>query len=298
MMKQPMKSRGGSFKTKFEHGVHNWQFPNNATYSYLTPGGICAGMSLTEMYAFDATGGVKLFGMYDNYNNQRPKTPELYDDDTLAIRLASFAHQIQRIETSNTQVEEWLTWQDSSPKLGYLTLGYLMYLTEKPQLIYVANKFNQAHAAVAYKKVGHTIYVSDPNDPVNHRTVEYDFNQNEFKPYKSSAFAGGPEISYTGVFYLPKREAIDWAALGELWNQFSAGSLGRAPFPNYTIVGTITNESGGTRDIPIAPGMTTIAEKLMVSLRPEGFVGRIVLYDKNANFYDRIGTARTQIGRR
>jgi len=279
----------GSFETQFQHGVHNWQFPNSATYSYLTPGGICAGMSLTEMYAFDATGGAKLFGVYDNYNNQRPKTKDLYDDDTLAIRLASFAHQIQRVETGNTQITDWLTWQDSDPKLGYLTFGYLMYLSGKPQLLYVANtNQNQAHAVVAYKKNGHTIYISDPNDPATHRTVEFDFNQNKFKPYKSSAYTGGPEITYPGVFYLPKREAINWAALGELWNQFSAGSLGPEPFPTYDIVGTIQNQDSSTREISISPGMMTSEEKLMVSLRPNGFVGRIVLYDQKANFFDLI----------
>ncbi len=279
----------GNIKTDFQHGVHNWQFANNATFSYLTPGGICAGMSLTEMYAFDTTGGAKLFGVYDNFNNQRPKTKDLFDDDTLAIRLASFAQQIQRVESSNTQLADWLVWQSADPKLGYFTFGYLMYLTGKPQLLYAANDAQkQAHAVVAYKKVGHTIYVSDPNDPSKPRTVAFDLNQNKFEPYVSSAYSGGPQVSYPGVYYLPKREAIDWAALGALWNQFSTGSLARAPFPTYTIVGTITKPNDEPREVLISPGMTTSAEKLMVSLRPDGFVGRIVLYDKDAKFYNLI----------
>ena len=148
----------GTVTTKFEHGVHNWQFPNTYRFSFLTPNGICAGMSLSAMYAFDNSGGAQLFDKYDNYNNPlNEETKGFFDDDTLAIRLASFAQQMQQIESSNSAVREWLRLQDASPRLTYLTFGYLMYLTEKPQLLYVENGSDQAHAVIAYKKIGNTI---------------------------------------------------------------------------------------------------------------------------------------------
>ncbi|MCG2768195.1 MAG: hypothetical protein L6435_07410 [Anaerolineae bacterium] len=81
----------GDKETGFVHGVDDWYFPNYG--SFISPGGHCAGQSISAMYYFIEELGSSLYGKYDNYDNRYRDTPTLWADDELGYRLASVTQE-------------------------------------------------------------------------------------------------------------------------------------------------------------------------------------------------------------
>lgn len=72
----------------FKPEIDDWQFTNYG--SYISPGGHCAGQSITAMWYYcekTLNNEPHLCGLYDNNGNE--KTPDLWKDDTLGYRFAS-----------------------------------------------------------------------------------------------------------------------------------------------------------------------------------------------------------------
>lgn len=285
----------GNFFSAYMHRNHNWQFANNG--SYVEPSGICAGMSLSALYAFDATGGSTLFEVYDNYNNQFKPTPGFHIDDTQALRLASIAQKLEVVE-SNPALTDSLTIQSTNPYLTYLSFSYALLVTGRPQLL-VANSPNDrtGHAVILYGKVEDTFYISDPNDPVNARTLQFNRDTNTFSDYIAGGSAKDTKkYRFSQIYYVPKTSAIDWGRLGTYWGQFQAGNLsGDGYFPAYRLIAEIEVENGENYTLPLEPGFRTPAEKIKVHFEPVGFSGRATLYDDHTDSFGSIDGSRVEM---
>jgi hypothetical protein len=284
----------GNIFSAYLHKVHNWQFVNNG--SFVQPGGICAGMSLSALYAFEATSGSTLYEVYDNYNNQYIPTPGFHVDDTQALRLASIAQALEVVER-NPELLDSLSMQHENPYLAYLSFSYAMMVTGEPQLL-VANSSSDkiGHAVIVYGKVEDTFYISDPNDPINARTLQYNRGANSFSDYVAGGSAkDSKKYNFSQIYYVPKSSAIDWGRLGALWGQFQAGNLsGEGYFPAYRLIAEIEVEEGKNYTQPLQPGFRTPAEKIKVHFEPVGFSGRVTIYQADAEAFGSIDGTRVE----
>jgi hypothetical protein len=232
----------GDISTGFVHGVDDWQFTNYG--SVVSPGGHCAGQSLTAMYYFIEDLGPPLFGRYDNYDNPYPDTPDLMWDDELGYRLASVAQETA--DWDGPGLEYWAYFsQDEGGDAVFNAFAYSMLLTGAPQFagIYHTDEEGEVsgHALIVYGKHGEQLLVSDPNYPFGseggegERFIEYDPDFGIFKPYYSGPNADELGVAYTDIYFFGYKDLIDWSRLGDLWAELEAGSIGQEEFPAYEL---------------------------------------------------------------
>lgn len=222
----------GDFDTSFIQGRDNFRFPNAG--SIITENGECAGQSLASLYFNDQKTGEALFDSFDGYNGILGATPDFWQDDVMVYKLSALAHLEYRHGSPST-LNFWVSLQKDQHFRTYLTLSYLMLLTEKPQLIAVTNE-NSGHALVVYQKKGTDLLVSDPNFPFQqNRSIHFDLQNQVFHPYQTPSKQNGVNIQYSNFFYLPKRDAISWPILENLWNQVLDGEFVGDPFPKISL---------------------------------------------------------------
>lgn len=91
------------------------------------------------------------------------------------------------------------------------------------------------HALVAYKIVGPTIFMSDPNTPGDiSRTTT--LVGNKFSQYVSGEQADNMTEVYSRIFFIGVTSAIGWDKAGALWSKFDDGSVGRELFDPYALL--------------------------------------------------------------
>jgi len=274
--------------TGFVQGRDNWPFPNDG--SYAQQAGHCAGQTLSALYYFQRLRGEPLFTAFDGYDNGFRRTPDLPEDDRMGQRLSTAAQAINRVEGSSTRVQYWLERQIDEPRLSMLTFALTMWLTGEPQLVQLQRDGPEAHAVLAYAAKGNVLFISDPNHPDEQRTLTYLPAERRFAEYTTGLTSRGLPTTFKYVYFIPAREAIDWAALGSLWEQFLAGTVGESLFPSYTLWAQDAAPDAADVRRPLADGFKTWAKQLRVTFEPEGFEGRAVLYNEAAKAYDAILT--------
>lgn len=234
-----------SIDAGFAPGVDDWQFTNYGTY--ITPGGQCAGQSITAMwyYCEKRLQGKErpLYGRFDN-NNYGYGTIDFEEDDSWGYRFASV-------------VQKSIDWDARSKRLAALAGGlsdtftwdafaYAMALTKEPQYVSIGRYYTDAqgkqrrsgHAIVAYKIEGNRLYVADPNYPgVGGRYIQFDGTT--LQPYASGANAvdikaKGVQV-YTEIRWAAKSGMVDWDQIGKLYEQMLKGEVGKGDYPAYTI---------------------------------------------------------------
>jgi len=246
----------------FTPGFDDWEFINFG--SYITPGGHCAGQSLTAIWYYyekRLKGESPLFHLFDKIND--PDKPSLlWQDNPLGYR---FASTIQ--EDSNW--DGWVQLLDLAsrdPKQTYLNFIYAMLITGEPQLVVIRNSDTGAgHAMIIYKinVPEGVLYVADPNFPnnrssngnVSFRTISY--SNEEFDPYSASAISGGPGTKYDQIAIFAKTANIDWAQLTKRYQELKSETIGNDRLPSYDLT-VKTSES----TVPLVDEMTVTEETL------------------------------------
>jgi hypothetical protein len=232
---------GGS-DSGFEHGVDDWYFPNHG--SYISPGGHCAGQSISAMYYYIEELGQPLYGLYDNYDNGYRETPDLWQDDELGYKLASTAQE--RLDWDGYGRKFWSLFNRKyNDPVIYNAFAYSMLLTGLPQFvgIYGTDEDGEVfgHALIAYRMEDNKLYVSDPNFPawseggIEERSITFDPATGRFKPYPSGAMASDLGAMYDVVMYFGYKDLIDWGLMGELWSGLEEGWIGDEEFPAYEL---------------------------------------------------------------
>jgi hypothetical protein len=220
----------------FRPGVDDWQFTNYS--SYISPSGHCWGQSLTAMWYYcekTLNGAPHLYGLYDN--NGGPKTPKLWEDDSLGYRLASTVQEDQKTDELLWAIGAYMSWADDW--LEYRAFAYAILLTGEPQYVQIrTSDLQNIHAMVVYRVMNNTLYIADPNYPGRvDRKIE--LVGGGFKPYNSGdnadAIQRGEGKEYPWIFYFAKTTFIDWEKIGKHWGEFEAKTVGNDKFPKYTI---------------------------------------------------------------
>lgn len=220
----------------FKPGVDNWQFTNRGTY--LAPGGICAGMTLSAMWYYDQKtrkGRDPLYGHYDN--DWVWKTPTVEHDDVEAYKLASVA---QRDYWEGRLARLVLGFEAVTPaSVTFRLFKTAMWLTGEPQLVVVGGKDAQGkrfrHALIAFRVAGDRVFVCDPNDP---RSAGHALSvaSGSWTPYPFGARLGDedgtpcPEIEYVARSSVLSESTLR-AHFGEMMDK----TIAKGRFPEFTL---------------------------------------------------------------
>jgi hypothetical protein len=258
-----------NINTGFTPGKDDWQIPNRG--SYITPGGNCAGMSLSAMwYYINKPDGAnaRLNGLYDN-NGVEPATPGFWYDDSSCCRFVSLvqdtyrdtgfeydlqvAQQVQAGTYPMTYAEHWKMFR------------YSMQVTHQPQFVSVIAANGIGHAMIVYRIADDKLYVADPNFPGNsERTIK--FTGASFEPYNSglnqAAIEKGDTVSFVYLYYKAQQALIDLNDIGTYWNEFKQNTVGDVEFPDYQIK---YKDSSGTA-MELTAGTVVSASKIHITV--------------------------------
>ena len=245
------------FRSGFTPGVDDWQFVNYG--SYVAPDGHCAGQSATALwYYLTKPDGhdAHLNGRYDN-NGVEPKTPALWQDDSVGYRFCSVVqHDYDTaINTIDSPDEKWLelsgvafklalvngktTWEKSAvPGLGDEIIRYLfaygILATAQPQIVAIYSNAGGGHAMLVYRVDQEYLYIADPNYPGNtERRIA--FANAAFAPYQSGANRAeidkGISKDYEKIAFYPVTAMLPAGKIAGRWASVKDGTIGDDLFP-------------------------------------------------------------------
>jgi hypothetical protein len=100
--------------------------------------------------------------------------------------------------------------------------------------------------------------------------------------------ADGNPILFADAYFVPARDAVDWATLSGLWRQFKAGLVGETLFPAYSLFAQDPSADAAEAPRLLTDSFRTQARSLRVTLDAQGFTGKAVLYNDSATAYDAI----------
>ena len=234
--------------TGFKPGVDDWEFINYG--SYIRPYGICAGVSLSEMWYYIERKKMDgpLFHKFDTYND-KTQPGKLWQDNPLGYRFASV---IQADINWGVQKTERI-FQHSDPLLTWKAFALSMLLTKEPQYVCLISTTDVGHAVVAYQMNYQTgeLYVSDPNYPAGYQTDGTTINRtikfrgNKFDPFLSALKVDTTAVVFDTVYYFGASTMINFDKFRTRWTEVqngTIGTIGNNNFPSYKL---FVNNVGG-----------------------------------------------------
>ena len=239
--------------TGFRADEDDLQTPNYG--SFLEDGGHCAGQSLTEMWYFTerkAAGAPALWGLTDN--NGLGTTPDLWQDDAQAYRLASMVQYDLNWKTLSANLER-LMGKAHADSLQWDAFRMAMLVTGQPQFVGL-NETGQdgGHAIVAYAATATGLWVADPNFPGKLRDIEWNAASQSFSPYNSGTDATSSDHHYDRISFFGKTAFVNWGQIGARWNDLAAGVIGDDRFPLVQAQIEVTAADGTASYQPLADG--------------------------------------------
>jgi len=245
----------------FIPGVDDFQFVNRG--SYIAPNGHCAGQSAVAQWYFltkpDGTDS-HLYNRYDNNDNQ-PKTPDFWMDDSYGYRLSSVVQSDYGAATNkiDNEEEKWLAltgitythtlvnnkikWEKhESPGLGdnftRCLFAYGILVTGQPQQVGIFSNAGGGHSMLVYRADKENLYIADPNYPGNtDRRITY--SNETFVPYNSGAngdeIAKGNGKAYEKIVFYPVSAMLAKNKIAQRWAEFKDGTIGNDVFPAYQL---------------------------------------------------------------
>jgi len=285
---------------KYLPGLDDWQMINYG--SAISPGGHCAGQSLSSMWYYcekRLKGGPPLYGLYDdNYPGFRThptaKTNNFWEDDSLALRLVSTIQQ-DGVWDSQWRLKSQELSREGRDDITFNAFRFSMNLLREPQYVevwgwdkrgsaYQKDWIWTGHALVVYKIEDSRLYVADPNYPggkdsrgrIVDRFIQYDEKTGKFEPFMSGANAANLGISYFRIFYVAKTAIVRWDRFGERWNEFvrsfavlpseNAKLIGHDRFPEYELLLSTSGFAPGTAT-PIVDQMVVDKDRIEVRIQ-------------------------------
>jgi hypothetical protein len=272
----------------FRPGKDDWQFPNYG--SYITPGGNCAGQTLTEAWYYIERRlkgrGLPLHGLYDNNGYGTTKTPDLWQDDSNGYRLASVA-QSQYIDTHNAIKSFSFSVRGMGlDTLQYDAFRYAIAVTGEPQLVSISDAQDKnGHEILAYRVDPSGIFVADPNFPASPaalRLIPFDPASGRFGTYSSGVNAqavSSGDVPYVNFVYDAKTAIVDWSMLADDWAAFDDGKIGNGIFPVYSLEALAGKDAQG-QDVwvPLVDGYQMASSELTLRIQGVSDYTRLTLY--------------------
>ena len=246
-------SSNAEIDTGFEPGVDDWQFTNYG--SYISPGGQCAGQSITALWYYSQ---MKANGEPSLYNRYDESTSDFWYDDARAYRFASTIQEDVDWNAWLTRYGKLKPQAQAANSMVWDQFVYSMKVTGQPQFIYIQNTAagGGAHAMIVYGVSGGALQIADPNYPgSNGRQIWYENGQ--FEPYNSGANArailDGHGEAYDLMLYFGTSSLVNFENVSTRWSEFENGTIGNDRFPSYTVM--YTNDDGET--VALKDGYTT-----------------------------------------
>jgi hypothetical protein len=260
----------------FQPGIDDWQFNNLG--AYISPEGICEGMSLTALwYYYVHPDGAEacLYGRYDNNGNQ-PETPALWQDDSLGYRFAS------SVQTDNVGDgsdywdalggKAWIKVNNKwamkdvpgiSDEATRNLFAYSMRITGQPQEVGIFSNAGGGHAMICYRVTPDTLCIADPN---YHGDLDREilYKDGRFKPYNSgankAAIDAGKGKAYEKITYQANWTIVSFDKIAQRWAELKNKTIGNDKFPKYDIV----YENSQEAFVPLTDGLTTGNKRLVL----------------------------------
>jgi len=261
--------------TGFEPGVDDWQFTNYG--SYISPGGHCAGQSITALWYYSQ---MKANGEPSLYNRYDESTPDFWYDDAHAYRFASTIQEDINWNAWEPRYEKLKPQAQTANSMVWNQFVYSMKVTGQPQFIYIQNTSpgGGAHAMIVYGVSGGALQIADPNYPGNNdRQIWYENGQ--FEPYNSGANArsilDGQGEAYDLMLYFGTSALVNFENVSTRWSEFENGTIGNNRFPAYTM--TYTNDNGD--DVALKDGYTTKDQTINLNISSDSPVAFYVYRD-------------------
>ncbi|MBN1641205.1 MAG: hypothetical protein JXA09_08215 [Anaerolineae bacterium] len=280
-------------ETKFNPEDDSWHLRNYG--SYISPRGFCGGLSLTALWYFieeKPVTGQKLRGLMDNNLGPEGKTPNFWQDDDTAMRLVSVAQSFvgAPIEDRKYVVRDANL---NDHQRTFYSLAYALEQSGQPQLLAVYRSGSSGgHGLICYKKMGHDLYIVDPNYPGMEQTLVYDGTK--FAKYTSAgniwAWAEGERFIYDQFTYIGRTSYANWNLLGRLWIDAQSDTIGRFPvgspagdpaligrlraeaptyFPAYTLLAVERDPQGLESESPLDPTAEFETDQSQLTFRIE-----------------------------
>jgi hypothetical protein len=255
----------GVVKSGFLPGFDDWQFPNMG--SYLEPEGHCAGQSITAMWYYYEKflkGSHQLYGLY-NYS-----TPEVWEDDIYAYRLASVIQHDYDINLDTLVYQFMLNYsRNMTAQQQVNAFAYAILATGQPQFVGLLDTIKGGgHAMIVYRVDNGNLSVADPNYPGN-LTRKIEFANNQFVPYYSGdnkqTIDEGYVKEYNQILYMSISALIDSSQIASRWGEMENQTVGNGQFPEYTL---LASENGGTPR-ELKDGFTTDKNTLTIEATEE-----------------------------
>ncbi len=271
----------GAFGSDYQVTKDNWQFKNPGTY--LSPGGICSGMSVASLYYYlekkKKLGEPQLFGHYDN------GVAGFGLDDEQAIKLCSTAQWYEENYQSLSYAYWYNLGKQKSAKWTYFMFCHAILLTGEPQYVSIFPPDDSAgHALVVYKKSGNDLYVADPNLPNDKNVkIEFEWDDSEiftdghFKPFESQWNTGTDKINFTEIFYSGQTAVVEWKDLNELWQKIDNQTVGKN-FPDYDLKIIEKDATGTERESILTEGYKTTSSVVQVKIETYEFDPRLTAF--------------------
>jgi len=213
--------------TGFRPGIDDWGFENPGTF--FQPNGICGGMTLTAMWYF---ANKKADG---NLSHRLDLALGVSVSNRGGIRWSSRVNAAQPDDAFGHAME---AATESAKRTPGVTAGQIRYdmikaqlvVQQLPQLIVVGNS-SLSHAVMAYRTVGTSIYITDPNVPGG-LDQKVRFGSSEFVPYNMAATTGtGPVVLAYYVAGLGASALYDWGKFPDEYVEAVDGSIDEDVFP-------------------------------------------------------------------
>ena len=233
----PQAQLVGTYTTGFQVGVDNWEFINNG--DYVSPGGDCEGMSVTEMYYyyFKAPGGgprlyhhfdISLANPYDNVQGIRFAGSVQGDYNANWAAGVNQVAQLIRSGVANGVSPATLTSTWILMTLQVTHQPVLMGLWGSPG----------GHAVVAYAATSTStetdVSFADPNFPSTPRTMT--FVGGQLTPITLQTNATAPGGSFTTAYALGVSAEVPITSIDSRWSDFVNKTSGQDRYPSqYTI---------------------------------------------------------------
>jgi len=299
--------------TGFLPGRDDWEMVNYG--SYITPGGNCAGMSLSSLFYFDFLNGVieeespseeeiemmRLNGM-PLLVGENP-APDFWVDDVMALQLVSVVQQ-DYIAFFRKYAPDFIASRalypnpaivSTDPATVYDCFRLSMLLTGQPQMIGVSGLSTNsagvpervAHAMVAYAVSSEGIWVADPNDSTHRgRLIRFEGGQ------LLASAADGFDVPWDYFWYTGKGAWLSWDQVETRFDEIE--ETGDSLFPDYTI--TLTDGNGrryNLADYDLETPLVVDTETIDLQITAEIPVA-MALYDAEMEIWAEGGAPRSQ----
>lgn len=259
--------------TGFQVARDNWQFVNSG--SWISPRGICAGMSVSSMwYYLERYQSKDEAGLFNRFDYPHGAATVGFDgDDAHAVRFASMVQKDGNWGSNRRDPAtgpEWVgsptAWDwfrglryNGYDRWQFELFRYAMYLTGEPQYVTMGTKSAPGgHAIIAYAATvgtfftdkgasvsGAQIWVADPNAPYSLRSLRFDTDAEQFLPYTSALSAGSAPLAFDAIGFAAKSAMFDWDLIATRYEEMLAGTVGDPKFPSVDAFQRVTDPATG-----------------------------------------------------